>query len=189
VAIELPGEVVSFLQFIGVNWPNVNMGARLRRRGPDRMTDTRERPALQELRDALSGTATFEFHSLDIESACRQYTEDGYDVTPQLREFLEHYGEITVTWMWRQREQQLTTSVETTLESAHATPRNVRVLSKRLDTPVLLVGTVFSTEECVLLAENGDVLFYGDAGFQRVANGFENAVRALVAGDWDKSFF
>lgn len=24
VAIELPGEVVSFLQFIGVNWPNVN---------------------------------------------------------------------------------------------------------------------------------------------------------------------
>jgi outer membrane murein-binding lipoprotein Lpp len=24
MAIELPGEVVSFLQFIGVNWPNVN---------------------------------------------------------------------------------------------------------------------------------------------------------------------
>ncbi|MEV0094290.1 hypothetical protein [Streptomyces sp. NPDC050738] len=24
MAIELPGEVVSFLQFIGVNWPTVN---------------------------------------------------------------------------------------------------------------------------------------------------------------------
>ncbi|NUR03516.1 MAG: hypothetical protein HOY79_45475 [Streptomyces sp.] len=24
MAIELPGEVVSFLQFIGVNWPNIN---------------------------------------------------------------------------------------------------------------------------------------------------------------------
>ncbi|MFD8569470.1 SUKH-3 domain-containing protein [Streptomyces sp. NPDC057694] len=153
------------------------------------MTDARQRPALQKLRDELAEVATFEFHELDIESACRQHTEDGYEVTPQLREFLEHYGEITLTWIWRQREQRLTTSVETTLESTHATPRNVRAFEKSLGAPVLLVGTVFSTEECVLLTEGGDILFFGDAGFQRVGNGFENAVRALVAGDWDKTFF
>nr|WP_272920628.1 SUKH-3 domain-containing protein [Streptomyces sp. SID8367] len=102
---------------------------------------------------------------------------------------MEQYGEITVAWMWRQREQTLTTSVETTRESTHATPRTVRILGKRLGSPVLLVGTVFSTEEAVLLAENGDILTYGDAGFQRVGHGFEHAVRALVAGDWDKTFF
>ncbi|MYT74613.1 MULTISPECIES: SUKH-3 domain-containing protein [unclassified Streptomyces] len=107
----------------------------------------------------------------------------------RLHRVLEQYGEITVAWMWRQREQTLTTSVETTRESTHATPRTVRILGKRLGSPVLLVGTVFSTEEAVLLAENGDILTYGDAGFQRVGHGFEHAVRALVAGDWDKTFF
>ncbi|MEU6844892.1 SUKH-3 domain-containing protein [Streptomyces sp. NPDC046716] len=153
------------------------------------MTDTRQRPALRTLRDDLAGTASLTLHELDVEQACGQYAEDGYEITSRLREFLERYGEITVTWLWRQREQTLTTSVGTTLESTHATPRNVRVLGKRLGSPVLLVGTVFSTEESVLLAENGDILFYGDAGFQRVGHGFEDAVRALVAGDWDKTFF
>ncbi|MFJ4713549.1 SUKH-3 domain-containing protein [Streptomyces sp. NPDC088785] len=153
------------------------------------MTDTREHPALRQLRDDLAGTASLTLHALDVEEACARYAEDGYEVTPGLRAFLERYGEITVTWRWRQREQVLTTAVEPTLESTHATPRAVRVLGKRLGFPVLLVGTVFSTEEAVLVAENGEVLFYGDAGFQRVGAGFEDAVRALVAGDWDKTFF
>jgi hypothetical protein len=153
------------------------------------MNDTAERPAIQELRDALSGAANFEVHPLDIEDACRQYAEDGYEVTPQLREFLENYGELTVTWQFRESEVEVTTSVERTLEATHATPRNARIFAKRLGRPVLLVGTAFETEECVLLADNGDILLAGDAGFQRIAGGFENAVRALVTGDWDKTFF
>ncbi|WP_268977862.1 hypothetical protein [Streptomyces sp. GS7] len=39
-----------------------------------------------------------------------------------------------------------------------------------------------------MLADNSDVYRACDAGFQRVANGFDNAVRALVADDWDKTF-
>ncbi|AJP05222.1 hypothetical protein TU94_31170 [Streptomyces cyaneogriseus subsp. noncyanogenus] len=63
------------------------------------------------------------------------------------------------------------------------------VLAKRLGFPVALVGTAFDTAEAVLLAEDGDILLYGDAGFQRVANGFDSAVRAVVTGDWDKTYF
>ncbi|MEK2474462.1 MULTISPECIES: SUKH-3 domain-containing protein [Streptomyces] len=153
------------------------------------MNGTPERRALQELRDALSGPATFEVHPLDIEEACQRYTEDGYEVTDQLREFLESYGELTMVLKFQNSEMELTTSVERTLESTHATPRNVRIFAKELGQPVSLVGTAFVTEEAVLLAENGDVLFVGDAGYQRIANGFENAVRALVTGNWDRTFF
>lgn len=153
------------------------------------MSDIPDRRAIQEVRDALSGTAELEVHPLDVDDACRQYTEDGYEVTPQLREFLESYGELTVSWTRREWKNELTTSTERTLESAHATPRHLGIHAKRLGFPVLPVGTVFDTEESVLLAENGDILFFGDAGFQRVANGFENAVRAVVTGDWDKTFF
>jgi hypothetical protein len=59
---------------------------------------------------------------------------------------------------------------------------------ERLGFPVALVGTAFDTEEAVLLAEDGDILLYRDAGFQRVANGFDSAVRAVVTGDWDKTY-
>ncbi|MDF6020569.1 hypothetical protein [Streptomyces sp. JH34] len=45
------------------------------------------------------------------------------------------------------------------------------------------------TEENVLLVENGDIVFAGDAGMQRVGNGFERAVKAFVSGTWDKTFF
>ncbi|MES4901700.1 MULTISPECIES: SUKH-3 domain-containing protein [unclassified Streptomyces] len=153
------------------------------------MNTTPDRRALQEVRNALSGTAGLEVHPLDIEEACLKYAEDGYEVTPQLREFLAAYGELTVTWVSREWKCELTTSVERTLESTHATPRTLGVLAKRLGFPVLLVGTVFDTEEAVLLAENGDVLLYGDAGFQRVANDFSNALRAVVTDTWDKTFF
>ncbi|UQA92204.1 SUKH-3 domain-containing protein [Streptomyces halobius] len=153
------------------------------------MNDNPERPAIQKLRDALSGAANFEVHPLDIEEACRRYAEDGYEVTPQLREFLENYGELTVTWRFRDSEVEVTTSVERTLEATHATPRNARIFAKRLGEPVLVVGPAFETEECVLLAESGDILLAGDAGFQRVANGFGNAIRALIASDLDKTFF
>ncbi|MGW3120302.1 SUKH-3 domain-containing protein [Streptomyces sp. NPDC001107] len=153
------------------------------------MNETPERPVIQEIRDSLSGIAKFEVHPLDIDDAFQRYIEDGYEVTAQLQEFLEKFGELTVTWRFRDSEVELTTSVERTLESTHATPRNVCIFSKRLGQPVALVGTAFDTEECVLLAENGDILFAGDAGFQRIANGFENAIRALATDNWDKTFF
>ncbi|MFE0190912.1 SUKH-3 domain-containing protein [Streptomyces sp. NPDC058989] len=153
------------------------------------MNDTPERRALQELRDVLPESATFEVNHLDVEEACQRYTEDGYEVTGQLREFLERYGELALVLKFQNSEMELTTSVERTLASTHADPRNVRIFSKKLGQPVVLVGTAFVTEEAVLLAENDDILFFGDAGYQRIANGFENAIHALAAGDWDRTFF
>ncbi|CQR60349.1 SUKH-3 domain-containing protein [Streptomyces leeuwenhoekii] len=162
---------------------------RLRGRGTDRMNDSSDRRAIQEIRIALPETADLQVQPLDLDDACRRYTEDGYEVTAQLRQFLAVYGELTVAWTSGEWTHELTTSVERALESTHATPRTLAVLTKRLGFPVSLVGTAFDTEEAVLLAENGDILLYGDAGFQRVASGFGSAVRALVTGDWDKSYF
>lgn len=153
------------------------------------MNATPERPSIQALQDELSGVAHLSAGDLDIESACRQYAEDGYEVTPQLREFLQNYGEITVTWQFRDYEVEVTTATERTLESAHATPRNARIFARKLGQPIQLIGTAFDTEDCVLLAEDGGILLYSDAGYQRVANGFEAAIHALVTGDWDKTFF
>lgn len=123
---------------------------------------------------------------MDLADACSQYTEAGYEVTPQIRTFLGDYGELTVTWMFRQSEVELTTSVEQALEFPAG---NVRIYAKRIGQPVLPVGIVFSTEDCVLLAENGDILIGGDAAIQRVANGFAEAVQSLITGNWDKTFF
>jgi SUKH-3 immunity protein of toxin-antitoxin system len=153
------------------------------------MSDMPERPVVQRLRDAVPGAVDVEAGPLDVEEACRRYAEDGYDITARLRDFLQEYGELTLTFTARPSAFELTTSVESTLESAHAAPRSVGIFARRLEQPVLLVGTAFDTEESVLLAENGDVFLYGDAGFQRVANGFENAVRAFATGDWDRTFF
>lgn len=76
------------------------------------------------------------------------------------------------------------------MEEALGVPaRNVRCHGSRLGRPVLPLGIAFSTQEAVLLAENGDLLFGGDAGMQCVANGLETAVVALVTDDWDKTFF
>ncbi|MEV7177363.1 SUKH-3 domain-containing protein [Kitasatospora sp. NPDC093679] len=153
------------------------------------MTNTHERAGVPALRAALADTARIEIHPLDVADACRQYDEDGYEVTDRLREFLAAWGELTVTRKFRERDVVLTTAVEPTLESAHATPRNLGIFARRLGQEVALVGTAFVTEEAVLLAENGDILLVGDVGFQRVANGFDEAIRRLVAADYDTTFF
>ncbi|MGD3111806.1 SUKH-3 domain-containing protein [Streptomyces sp. YGL11-2] len=154
------------------------------------MNDTSERPAVEGLRPALAGSARLEAGPLDVADACRQYTEEGFDITPRLRVFLEAYGELTVTWTFKAGETDLSTSIERTLEAPHATPRTTRIFTQRIGRSVIPVGAASScTEDCILLADNGDILLGGDAGIQRVANGFEDAVRALVAGDWDKTFF
>ncbi|WP_371482492.1 SUKH-3 domain-containing protein [Kitasatospora sp. NBC_00315] len=150
------------------------------------MSASPERPELDRLRDTLTGAQRFEVGPLDVEDACRRYAEAGYEVTPRLREFLENYGELTVTWMFRQWEVELTTSVEQALDMP---VRSARIYAKRIGEPVLPVGVTSSTEDWVLLAENGDILIAGDAGVQRVANGFAPSLQALITGDWDMTFF
>ncbi|MDH6137406.1 hypothetical protein P3T37_006838 [Kitasatospora sp. MAA4] len=150
------------------------------------MSDTAGRPVLEELRATLIGATRFEVGPLDVEDACRQYVEEGYEVTAQLREFLANYAELTVAWRFRDWEEEVSTAVEKALD---APTRNVRHYAKRIGQPVLPIGAAFSTDEVLLLAENGDILLGGDAGIQRVAHGFENAVRSIVTGDWDKTFF
>ncbi|MEU1229676.1 hypothetical protein [Streptomyces sp. NPDC005828] len=66
---------------------------------------------------------------------------------------------------------------------------NARYFEKRLGMSALPVGVAFETAEMVLLGENGGIVLGGDAGVQRVAHGFEEAVRALISGDWDMTFF
>ncbi|GGN36971.1 hypothetical protein GCM10012285_11300 [Streptomyces kronopolitis] len=153
------------------------------------MNGNTERRELEALRNSLADRARFEIHPLDIAEARRRYEEEGFEFTAGIREFLETYGEFTVTWSYRFSETFLTTSVEETMDSAHSLPRSVRIFGKRIGRPVVLVGTATDTQEAVLLADNSDVYLAGDAGIQRVASGFGNAVRALVAGDWDKTFF
>ncbi|MFJ6752812.1 SUKH-3 domain-containing protein [Streptomyces sp. NPDC091266] len=153
------------------------------------MNNTPDRPALQRLRAAAAGDTRIEAGPLDVEDVCRRYAEEGYEVTSRLRDFLSNYGELTVVWTWRQHEVDLTTSVERTLEATHANPRNVRIDAKRIDQPLVLVGTAWDTEDVVLLAENDDIFISGDAGIQRIADGFENAICAIGTDSWDKTFF
>ncbi|GAA2665577.1 SUKH-3 domain-containing protein [Streptomyces lunalinharesii] len=153
------------------------------------MSENTARPGLEELRDSLADRARFEIHPSDVEQARQRYEEEGFEFTAGLREFLQTYGEFTVTWSYRFGETFLTTSAEETMDSAHSLPRSIGIFGKRIGSPVLLVGTAFDTQEAVLLADDGDVYLAGDAGIQRVANGFGDAVRALVEGAWDKTFF
>ncbi|MBT2423416.1 SUKH-3 domain-containing protein [Streptomyces sp. ISL-22] len=150
------------------------------------MNSNHDRPAVRALRERLAGTARIEAHPLDVEDACKQYAEAGYDVSAWLRQHLETYGELTITWRFRANETFLKVAVE---EALDVSKRNVRNYSRRLGQTVLPLGIAFSTEEAVLLADNGDILFGGDAGMQRVGNGFETSVVALVTDDWDKTFF
>ncbi|MDI3408657.1 SUKH-3 domain-containing protein [Streptomyces cavernicola] len=150
------------------------------------MNSNHELPAVRALQERLAGTARIESYPLDVEEACKQYTEAGYDVSARLREHLQTYGELTVTWPFRAGETYLKAAVE---EALDVPDRNVRIYGKRLGQPVLPLGIAFSTEEAVLLADNGDILFGGDAGMQRVANGFGTAIEALVTDTWDKTFF
>ncbi|GGU10433.1 MULTISPECIES: SUKH-3 domain-containing protein [Streptomyces] len=152
------------------------------------MSSISERPRAEELQQALAGASSVELGEIDVEAACAAYRDAGYEVTEQLRGFLENYGELTVGWISRVngKEQTLTVSVE---EALDVFPPNVKSYSKQLGAPALPIGVAFDTDETVLLAANDDILFAGDAGMQRVANGFEEAVKALISGDWDRTFF
>ncbi|MGW1162674.1 SUKH-3 domain-containing protein [Streptomyces sp. NPDC002519] len=141
--------------------------------------------AVRRLRDALAGAARVEAGPLNLGDACGQYADDGVDVTPQLRGFLETYGVLTVIWPWGQRQEELTTDTESALD---VPLRNVRIYAKRIGEPVVPIGAAFSSRAYLLPAEDDDILIAGDAGIQRVANGFENAIQAIVRGGWDKTY-
>ncbi|MFD9123270.1 SUKH-3 domain-containing protein [Kitasatospora sp. NPDC059571] len=144
------------------------------------------RPLRLGMENVLAGAVEFEYQPVDVDDACARYRESGYEVTPVLREFLARYSGLSVTWSFRGvLDVELATDVESALD-VH--PANVRHYARRSGLAVVPVGLAFDTEETVLLAENGDILLGGDAGVQWVANGFERAMRALVADDWDKSY-
>ncbi|MFZ4302713.1 SUKH-3 domain-containing protein [Streptomyces cinereoruber] len=152
------------------------------------MSDEQSRLREEALGGAFTGASRVECGPVDIEAAGLAYQGAGFDVTDELMAFLGKYGETTVLWPSHVTgdETSLTISVE---EAAEAFAPNVRYFEKRLGMSALPVGIAFETEEMVLLAENGDIVLGGDAGVQRVANGFEEAVRALISGDWDMTFF
>jgi SUKH-3 immunity protein len=145
-------------------------------------------PRQAMLERLMNPLARFDLGDVDLENACQQYESAGYEVSTWLRRFILQYSEITIFWSTQPDglENKITTAVEVALE---APTRNVRIYSKRLGHPVLPVGMIFDTEERVLLAENGDITIGGDAGLQKVANGFERSIQALLSDDWDKTFF
>ncbi|MER6118604.1 SUKH-3 domain-containing protein [Streptomyces sp. NPDC001743] len=152
------------------------------------MSSATERPEREALKAMLAGVERVEFGEVDIEAAVAAYAEAGYEVTEHLREFLKSYGEIVVGWTSPRtgEEMVLTITVE---EAMDVYPPNVRSYSRRLGMQAVPIGIAMETEENVLLVENGDIVFAGDAGMQRVGNGFEEAVKAFVSSSWDKTFF
>ncbi|WP_329111855.1 hypothetical protein [Streptomyces sp. NBC_01353] len=152
------------------------------------MSDEQSRAREESLGSAFAGALRVECGPADVEAARLSYQEAGFDVTDELVAFLEKYGETTVFWPSHVtgNETSLTISVE---EAVEAFPAYVRSFEKRLGMSALPVGIALSTEEVVLLVENGDIVLGGDGGVQRIANGFEASVRALISGDWDMTFF
>ncbi|WP_340684335.1 SUKH-3 domain-containing protein [Amycolatopsis coloradensis] len=153
------------------------------------MTEISGRPRAAGLQDALRNAISVEVGSVDVDAACVRYREEDYGVTPWLREFLENYSELTVEWSYRNDSGIATTGLTTVVDCAlSVSRRNVRNDIRRIGKTVLPVGLASETEDRILLAEDGEILIAGDAGTQRVANGFEAAMRALIANDWDKTY-
>ncbi|MFJ2914517.1 SUKH-3 domain-containing protein [Streptomyces sp. NPDC087228] len=152
------------------------------------MSGETERPEREALKALLAGVERVEFGEVDVEAACAAYTEAGYEVTGTLREFLENYGEIAVGWTAPDTGEELVLAISVE-EAMEVYPPNVRSYSRRLGMQAVPIGIAMETEENVLLVENGDIVFAGDAGMQRVGNGFEAAVKAFVSSTWDKTFF
>ncbi|WP_414935507.1 SUKH-3 domain-containing protein [Amycolatopsis sp. cmx-11-51] len=153
------------------------------------MTEIGGRHLAASLQDAVRDAISVEVGSVYVDAACVRYREEDYDVTPWLREFLKNYSELTVIWNYKNDSGIAATKLSTVVNCALSVPRrNVRNDVRRIGKPVLPVGLASETEDRVLLAEDGEILIAGDAGTQRVANGFEAAIRALIANDWDKTY-
>ncbi|MFF4599830.1 SUKH-3 domain-containing protein [Amycolatopsis sp. NPDC001319] len=150
------------------------------------MSGVTGRPRMAALEEILENARDFEFGEVNVERARMRYRDEGYEVTSWLEEFIENYSELTVEWQvdpWPTTA--LTTNVESALEEF---PGNIRYYARRIGKLVLPVGAAFETDERILLAQDGEMLLAGDAGIQRVGFGFETFLRALLTGDWDKTF-
>lgn len=143
---------------------------------------------IRNLTHRIPSTAIISMDPTPLDQVFSTYEAEGFEVTEWLAKFLADYEGLTVNWPFRGRQSSFSTTVESCLDAPHAIARNVRVFSKRIGVATLPVGAAFSTEDSLLLAENGDFLLASDAGIQWVAHGFEETARALVTGDWDKKF-
>ncbi|MFF8956263.1 SUKH-3 domain-containing protein [Streptomyces sp. NPDC014894] len=150
------------------------------------MSDSAADKRLAELRETFPEALRLELGTASLDEVCERYEASGHPVGESLRGFLEKYRELTVTWLFRGTEVSFRIDVE---EALDVYPGNIKIYSKRVGRPLIPVGLAFDTEEAVLLAEDGDVFFAGDAGIQRVGQGFARSVRSLIADDWDKTFF
>ncbi|MCK1795602.1 hypothetical protein MTQ01_06180 [Streptomyces sp. XM4193] len=144
--------------------------------------------AVDSVREAIASLGSLSVDPTSAENIEQQYAEEGFEMTEWLRSFLDSYEGLTIRYPFMNRVCSLSTTVEACLEAPHATPRSMRIYSKRIGIPVLPVGAAFETEDSLLLARNGDFLFASDAGIQWFAHGFESSARALVTGDWDRTF-
>ncbi|MFF3566103.1 SUKH-3 domain-containing protein [Streptomyces sp. NPDC002574] len=138
------------------------------------------------LREMFPGATRVDVGEASVDYVARLYEASGYVVGPQLREFLSEYRELSVSWMYNGMEVGVTIGVE---EALSFYPGNVRIDSRKVQRPLVPVGSAFDTEEMVLIANDGDVFLAGDAGMQYVGNGFAQSMRALISGEWDKTFF
>ncbi|MFH8259401.1 SUKH-3 domain-containing protein [Streptomyces roseolus] len=150
------------------------------------MSEFNEGNRRERLIDAFPGATRVELGSASVDQVARLYEDAGYSVTPELRSFLSEYRELSVSWLFKGMEVTVIVDAE---EALSFYPGNIRIYSRKVQRPLVPVGSAFVTEECVLLAEDGDVFLAGDAGMQRVGNGFKESMQALISGDWDKTFF
>ncbi|MFJ9006257.1 SUKH-3 domain-containing protein [Streptomyces canus] len=150
------------------------------------MSGASEITRLEKLRDAFPDAARVSLGAASVDDISSLYEGAGYFVGPELRGFLSKYREISLTWLYRGIEVEVAISAE---EALSFYPGNIRIYSRKVGRPLIPVGSAFATEEVVLIADDGDVFLAGDAGMQRVGNGFVQSMRALISGDWDKTFF
>lgn len=151
------------------------------------MSGLNDRPRGDSLRQALDGASRVVFGEVQVDQAVAAYRSAGYEITDQHRTFLENYGELEISWVFAKTGREVTIAVDLE-EALDVFKPNVRHCARKVGMDVLPVGWAFDTDVVIMLAENGDILFDGDAGTQRVAHGFEEAVKALISDNWDKTF-
>lgn len=150
------------------------------------MNGSNETTRRERLRDAFPGATRVDLGAASVDYVSRLYEEVGYPVGPELRSFLLECREFSISWMYRGME------IEVIIDAKEALsfyPGNIRIYSRKVQRPLVPVGSAFATEEVVLIACDGDVFLAGDAGMQYVGNGFMESVQALISSDWDKTFF
>lgn len=144
--------------------------------------------SIENLRKSIPSTVIISADPTPLSETLSAYEDGGFESTDWLVRFFDQYEGLTFDWPFRDRRANFATTVERCFDSPDSLPRHVQIFSRRIGIEVLPVGAAFSTEDSLLLAENGDFLFGSDAGIQWIAHGFEETVRTLVTGDWDMTY-